>query len=77
MKILITDLNIKLDGHKFGYVSNLLNYIEGLSTENDYFFLVNFSREFKLETPKENIKIISTSEEHQLLIASQKHYFQK
>ncbi|MCP9755442.1 glycosyltransferase [Lacihabitans sp. CCS-44] len=77
MRILITDLNIKLDGHKFGYVINLLKYIEGLSTENEYFILVNFSTEFKLETIKTNIKILTTTEEQQLVITSQKHYFQK
>jgi len=77
MRILITDLNIKLDGHKFGYISNLLNYIESLSTENEYFILLNFSREFKLETPKQNIKILTTTEEQQGVIIAQKHYFQK
>ncbi|MCP9761567.1 glycosyltransferase [Lacihabitans soyangensis] len=77
MRILITDLNIKLDGHKFGYVSNLLKYIEGLDTDNEYFILVNFSREFKLTTNKPNIKILTTTEEQQLVITSQKHYFQK
>ena len=77
MRILITDLNIKLDGHKFGYVSNLLKYIEGLSTDNEYFILVNFSIEFKLSTLKSNIRILTTTEEQQTVILSQKHYFQK
>lgn len=77
MRILITDLNIKLDGHKFGYVSNLLKYIEGLSTDNEYFILVNFSTEFKLESDKSNIKILLTTKEQQTVILSQKHYFQK
>lgn len=77
MRILITDLNIKLDGHKFGYVSNLLKYIKGLSTENEYFILVNFSSEFKLESDKSNIKILNTTKEQQTFILSQKHYFQK
>lgn len=77
MRILITDLNIKLDGHKFGYVSNLLKYMEGLGTENEYFILVNFSREFKLSTHKSNIRILTTTEEQQIVILSQNHYFQK
>lgn len=77
MRILITDLNIKLDGHKFGYVSNLLKYVEGLKTDNEYFILVNFSREFKLTSTKPNINILTTTEEQQFVIQSQKHYFQK
>jgi glycosyltransferase involved in cell wall biosynthesis len=77
MRILITDLNIKLDGHKFGYISNLLKHIEALSTENEYFILTNHSKEFKLASAKSNIKILSTTEEQQTVILSQKHYFQK
>jgi glycosyltransferase involved in cell wall biosynthesis len=77
MRILITDLNIKLDGHKFGYVSNLLKYMEALSTENEYFILINHSKEFKLASLKSNIKILTTTEEQQTVILSQKHYFQK
>lgn len=77
MRILITDLNIKLDGHKFGYISNLLKHIEALSNDNKYFILTNHSREFKLASAKSNIKILSTTEEQQTVILSQKHYFQK
>ncbi len=77
MRILITDLNIKLDGHKFGYISNLLKHIEALCIDNQYFILTNHSREFKLASVKPNIKILSTTEEQQTVILSQKHYFQK
>jgi glycosyltransferase involved in cell wall biosynthesis len=77
MRILITDLNIKLDGHKFGYVSNLLKYIESLPSDNEYFILVNFSKEFKLKSHKTNVKILQTSEAQQTVILAQKHYYQK
>ncbi|MCF8325774.1 MAG: glycosyltransferase [Leadbetterella sp.] len=77
MRILITDLNIKLDGHKFGYVSNLLKYVEALSTDNEYFIMTNHSKEFKLASLKSNIKILTTTEEQQAVILLQKHYFQK
>ncbi|HLO43288.1 MAG TPA: glycosyltransferase [Leadbetterella sp.] len=77
MRILITDLNIKLDGHKYGYVNNLLSFIEKQTTNNVYFILTNYSTEFQLESTKKNITILSTTTEQQETIASQKHYFQK
>ena len=77
MRILITDLNIKLDGHKYGYVNNLLSFIEKQTTNNEYFILTNYSTEFQLESTKKNITILFTTAEQQETIGSQKHYFQK
>jgi glycosyltransferase involved in cell wall biosynthesis len=77
MRILITDLNIKMDGHKYGFMSNLLKYIESQNSNNQYFILINYSTEFKLEPNNSKVKIHSTSQNQQSVISSQKHYFQK
>ncbi len=77
MRILITDLNIKLDGHKYGFISSILKYIERQTIDNQYFILVNYSTEFKLESDNLRVKIHRTTQEQQSVISAQKHYFQK
>lgn len=72
MKYLITDLNILLNGHKFGFINNLLLYIESLNTDNQYFFLTNDSDNFELKSEKENIKILKLSGEQNSKIQIQK-----
>ncbi len=58
MNFLITDLNIKLDGHKLGFIKNLVQYIEKKSLNNIYHFLVNNSEIFQIsKSNSENIKI--------------------
>lgn len=77
MRILITDLNIKLDGHKFGFVSNLLKYIEDHKSDTQFYFLLNSASDFKLDSSKSNIHVFTTSEEQEKNILSQKHFVQK
>ena len=72
MKYLITDLNIQLNGHKFGFINNLLLYIESLNTDDQYFFLTNDSDNFELKSEKENIKILKLSGEQNSKIQIQK-----
>ncbi|MBK9508447.1 MAG: hypothetical protein IPO04_02745 [Cytophagaceae bacterium] len=75
MKYLITDLNIQLNGHKFGFINNLLLYIESLNTDDQYFFLTNDSDNFELKSEKENIKILKLSGEQNSKIQIQKRGF--
>ncbi|MCP9770972.1 glycosyltransferase family 1 protein [Lacihabitans sp. LS3-19] len=77
MNILITDLNIKLDGHKYGFVNNLIKYLEGYKTQNSYFILTNFTKEFKLVSTAENIKIHSLTADEQEIINSSKSFLLK
>jgi hypothetical protein len=46
MNFLITDLNIKLDGHKLGFINNLIQYIEKYSFTDVYHFLVIIQKYF-------------------------------
>ena len=77
MNVLITDLNIYLDGHKYGFINNLIKYIETKNDSNKYFILSNASKEFKFESSAKNIRISSVSESDQSVIKAQKHFFQK
>ena len=77
MKYLITDLNIQLNGHKFGFINNLLLYIESLNTDDQYFFLTNNSEEFELKSDRKNIQILKLSNEEQTHISAQKRYLLK
>lgn len=77
MNILITDLNIKLDGHKFGFVNNLIKYLEGIKTQNNYFILTNFTEEFQLVSNAENIKIHSLTADEQEIINNSKSFLLK
>jgi len=46
MKYLITDLNITLNGHKYGFVNNLLHYVGKHRLMDHFVFLINQSAEF-------------------------------
>jgi glycosyltransferase involved in cell wall biosynthesis len=75
MNYLISDLNIKLDGHKLGFVQNLIEYLSKTNTDNKYYILVNKSDQFKLIEPsKQNIFINYTTEIQQTEIASKKRF---
>lgn len=66
MNYLIADLNIKLDGHKYGFVQNIIDYLSEKSYPHSFYFLVNRSPEFVLKDPaKENIKIIYLTQAEQ------------
>ncbi len=66
MNFLITDLNIKLDGHKLGFIKNLIEYIEKNSFTDVYHFLVNNSEIFHIsKSNSENVKIYTLSEKEQ------------
>ena len=77
MNILITDLNIKLDGHKFGFVNNLIKYLEGIKTQNSYFILTNFTEEFQLVSIVDNIKIHSLTADEQEIFNNSKSFLLK
>jgi glycosyltransferase involved in cell wall biosynthesis len=77
MKYLITDLNITLNGHKFGFVNNLLKYVEIHRTTDEFIFLVNRSDEFQLESSAGHIQVITLSEEEQKEINQQASLIRK
>ncbi len=66
MNYLIADLNIKLDGHKYGFVQNIIDYLSEENYPHSFYFLVNKSPEFVLKDPaKENIRIICLTDAEQ------------
>jgi len=71
MKYLITDLNITLNGHKFGFVNNLLRYAGENRPEDEFVFLVNRSADFRLESRYPHIQVIFPSEEEQKALQNQ------
>lgn len=71
MKYLITDLNITLNGHKFGFVNNLLHYAGENRPEDEFIFLVNRSADFRLESRYPHIQVIFPTEEEQKSLQSQ------
>ena len=71
MKYLITDLNITLNGHKFGFVNNLLHYAGKNRPEDEFIFLVNRSADFALESRYPHVQVIAPSEEEQQRIQNQ------
>lgn len=71
MKYFITDLNITLNGHKFGFVNNLLHYAGKNRPEDEFIFLVNRSADFSLESPYPHIRVITPSEEEQKIVQNQ------
>lgn len=71
MKYLITDLNITLNGHKFGFVNNLLHYAGKNRPHDEFVFLVNRSADFHLESPYPHITVISPAEEEQMALQAQ------
>jgi glycosyltransferase involved in cell wall biosynthesis len=78
MNVLITDLNIALDGHKLGFVQNTINYISQNKNKHRFYILVNNSSTFKLSDPrKEWISIEYLSTEEQGSIDSQTGFLKK
>ena len=58
MKYLIADLNIKLDGHKYGFIDNLIKYVGENRKEDSFVFLINFNREIVFEYYFKNVEIV-------------------
>lgn len=77
MKFLVTDLNIALDGHKYGFVNNLLAYVGKHKTLDSFVFLVNYSTAFELKSEWSHVKVISLSQAEQFEINSQKGFIAK
>ena len=71
MKYLIVDLNITLNGHKFGFVNNLLHYAGKHKPDDEFVFLVNRSADFHLESPYPHITVIFPTEEEQMALCAQ------
>ncbi len=71
MRYLITDLNITLNGHKFGFVNNLLHYAGENRQDDEFVFLVNRSVDFRLESRFPHIQVISLTEEEQKSLENQ------
>lgn len=78
MNYLIVDLNIKLDGHKLGFIQNLIDYVSKIGIENNYWFYVNSSTEFEIVEPNNpNIKVLYTTEQEQKTINSNSRFLKK
>lgn len=77
MKYFITDLNITLNGHKFGFVNNLLHYAGENRPEDEFIFLVNRSPEFRLESRYPHIQVILPTEEEQKALQNQRGLLKK
>lgn len=65
MKFLIVDLNIKLDGHRYGFMSNLIQYVEKHRSQDEFVFLSNKSNDFELQTNVNFVKTIQLNENEQ------------
>lgn len=68
MKFLITDLNIKLDGHRYGFMNNLLHYAGENFRDDEFVFLTNLSEDFRLEGHYSHIQTLQLSPEEQSAI---------
>jgi glycosyltransferase involved in cell wall biosynthesis len=79
MNYLIVDLNIKLDGHKLGFVQNIIDYLEKNSdTKNQYYFLSNYSKDFRLKKKKNSqIELFALTETQQNSVNSKKRFLEK
>jgi len=77
MKYLIADLNITLNGHKFGFVNNLLHYAGKNRPNDEFVFLVNRSADFQLESAYPHIQVIQPAAEEQKQLQSQPGLLQK
>lgn len=77
MKYLISDLNISLDGHKFGFVNNLLHYVGKHKTNDLFVFVVNQSDDFHFHNDFPNIKVVyHTNEENLGMVEKYKSQWQ-
>lgn len=77
MKYLIVDLNIKLDGHKYGFVNNLIQYTGQNKKKDSFVFLVNNHPDAKFDNPYDNIKVINISSDEQKQIDNQNRMIRK
>lgn len=68
MKYLVTDLNIKLDGHRFGFINNLLHYAGENFIEDEFVFLTNRSADFDLKSDYSHVNTIKVSEAEQAIL---------
>lgn len=65
MKYLITDLNVSLDGHKYGFLDNLMTYAGENKSNDSFIFLTNNSSEFKLKSTYSHIVTLQITAEEQ------------
>jgi glycosyltransferase involved in cell wall biosynthesis len=65
MKFLITDLQIQLDGHRLGFMQNLMSYVQNHHTSDEFLFLTNRSRAFELNSPAKHIRSLQLTQEEQ------------
>jgi glycosyltransferase involved in cell wall biosynthesis len=70
MKYLITDLNIKLDGHRYGFMHNLMHYAGEHLPQDEYVFLTNTSSDFELKSHYSHIQALTVSNQEQETIDS-------
>jgi glycosyltransferase involved in cell wall biosynthesis len=76
MNYLIVDLNIKLDGHKVGFIQNLLYEVK--NNANTYHFLINASDQFVLHPPaNKNVVIHTLTPAEQTEIDQKKRFLDK
>lgn len=68
MKYLVTDLNIKLDGHRFGFMNNLMHYAGEKFVNDEFVFLTNKSSEFELKSNYSHIQTLCLTDSEQGVI---------
>lgn len=68
MRFLITDLQIQLDGHRLGFINNLMAYAATSTPQHEYLFITNRSQDFTLESPAPHIRVQTLKQAEQLEI---------
>ncbi len=78
MHYLITDLNIKLDGHKFGFVQNIIDFLALKAYPHHFTFLVNRAEDFTLKDPGQpHITLLYLSDKEQETFRTEKRLLKK
>lgn len=77
MRFLITDLQIQLDGHRLGFMTNLMAYAATATPQHEFLFLTNRSEEFNLESPADHIKTLALTVQEQQSILEESQAVKK
>lgn len=77
MRFLITDVQIQLDGHRLGFMNNLMAYAAVSTPQHTFLFLTNRSAEFSLESSAENIRTLALTAQEQAEIDAESQAVKK
>lgn len=77
MRYLIVDLNVTLDGHKLGFLQNIVDYITDYQTTDSFIFFTNANIPLIISNKTNNISHVALSDNQVTNIKKQKHYYQK